>query len=316
MKEYFWAGMKTTQRVESIDSFFDGFVNYQTKLFEFPLKYSIALKKRARDEADADANCSKYVRRLISGFEVEKLFQKVYTDTKFQEVQTECARMMYYFCREEKFISETVVQYILEDRVWIVPKGMSEEKLTDPRRFLSTTFNNVTKEVVCDCKKFVTDGIMCKHMFRILDQNHVFEIPETYIVYRWRKDISRKHTRVKVEYHDPSESVEVKRYNRLMTAFEGLCDEAVMVNEETVELVLQGINQMRVQVEGLKQKKLRIGGLINLRLAFATSGKSKLPVLRNPNVMQNESNDHRILKGNELLSRNTLNWCDGESQSF
>ncbi|XP_021743976.1 protein FAR-RED IMPAIRED RESPONSE 1-like [Chenopodium quinoa] len=33
MKEHFWAGMKTTQRVESINSFFDDFVNRKTKLY-------------------------------------------------------------------------------------------------------------------------------------------------------------------------------------------------------------------------------------------------------------------------------------------
>ncbi|XP_021765847.1 protein FAR-RED IMPAIRED RESPONSE 1-like [Chenopodium quinoa] len=95
MKEFFWAGMKTTQRVESINWFFDGFVNHNTKLFKFPQKYCIALGKRVRDEVSADQRCSKYLRRLVSGFKVEKFFQKIYTDSKFQEVQTECSRMMY-----------------------------------------------------------------------------------------------------------------------------------------------------------------------------------------------------------------------------
>ncbi|XP_021736492.1 protein FAR-RED IMPAIRED RESPONSE 1-like [Chenopodium quinoa] len=46
MKEHFWAGMKTTQRVESINSFFDGFLNRHTKLHEFPEKYTRAMAKR------------------------------------------------------------------------------------------------------------------------------------------------------------------------------------------------------------------------------------------------------------------------------
>ncbi|XP_021771464.1 protein FAR1-RELATED SEQUENCE 8-like [Chenopodium quinoa] len=181
-----------------------GFVNRNAKIFEFPLKYSKALEKWTRDESNEDANFSKYLRRLVSGFEVEKLFQKLYTDTKFQEIQTECARMMYCFCLEERFIEDTIILYIEEDRVWVVPEGLSEENLIDRRRFYFATFNTVTKDVLCDCRKFQTDGIMCKHMIQILDQNHVLDIMEKYIVNRWRKDIIRKHTCVKVEYHDPS----------------------------------------------------------------------------------------------------------------
>ncbi|XP_021747121.1 protein FAR-RED IMPAIRED RESPONSE 1-like [Chenopodium quinoa] len=87
MINYFWAGMKTTQRVESINSFFDGFLTRNTKLCEFPQKYAAAMDKRVGDETDADAKCSKYIRRLVSGFTVEDVFQKIYTDTKFQKVQ-------------------------------------------------------------------------------------------------------------------------------------------------------------------------------------------------------------------------------------
>ena len=87
MKEYFWAGMKTTQRVESINRFFDGYVNRKTKLHEFPQKYDMALTQRVSDEVSADERCSKYLRRLVSGFKFEKNFQKLYTDNKFQEVQ-------------------------------------------------------------------------------------------------------------------------------------------------------------------------------------------------------------------------------------
>ncbi|XP_021744420.1 protein FAR1-RELATED SEQUENCE 1-like [Chenopodium quinoa] len=227
MKEYFWAGMKTAQRVENISSFFDGFVNRHTKLFEFPHKYSREMTKRVQDENDADAKCSKYLRRLVTGFNVEKVFQKLYTNTKFQE-----------------------------DRVWIVPEGSSEEVLTNRRRFYCATFNTDTKEILCDCRKFETHSIMCKHIIRILDLNFVKEIPNKYIVNRWRKDILRKHTRVKVSYHDPSKSIEVIRYNRLMNAFEGICDEAAMVNDETVEMVLTSLTRLKSEVTKCMKRKL------------------------------------------------------------
>ena len=105
MREYFWAGMKTTQRVESINNFFDGFVNRKTRLYEFPEKYKRAMARRVKAENEADARCGKYRRRLVSGFHVEKFFHDIYTDTKFQEIQIECCRLIHCSGRELDSIS-------------------------------------------------------------------------------------------------------------------------------------------------------------------------------------------------------------------
>ncbi|XP_021758346.1 protein FAR-RED IMPAIRED RESPONSE 1-like [Chenopodium quinoa] len=254
MKEFFWAWMKTTQRVESINSFFDGFVSRKTKLHEFPKQYTRAMTKRVKDETDAHANCTKYVCRLLSEFKLEKLFQKIYTDTKFQEIQAELSRLMYCYCRDEKMISETVVQYLVEDRVWIIPAGEREEVITDRRRFYQVTFDNISKEVSFDCRKFESCGIMCKHMFRILDQNLVFDILDKYILTRWRKDVQRRHTRVIVPYHDPSKIVQVKRFNAILCNFESICEVAANVDDETV-LVMKILSKLKSEVDEAKQKR-------------------------------------------------------------
>ncbi|XP_021768883.1 protein FAR-RED IMPAIRED RESPONSE 1-like [Chenopodium quinoa] len=250
MRDFFWADMKTTQRVESINSFFDGFLNRKTKLFEFPQKYDKAMEKRIDDETDADAKCGKYIRRLVTGFAVEKLFQKIYTDTKFQEVRIECRRLMYCYPREENILSETLVQYLIEGRVWIVPEGKSEAVLTDRRRFYSATFHTETKVVCCDCRKFETDGIICRHIIRILDLNQVVDIPERYVLKRWQKDLLRKHTRVKASYHNPSKVGVWKRYNMMMNAFEQSCEEAAMVDDGMVKNVLTTLDQLQSKNAG------------------------------------------------------------------
>ncbi|XP_021713700.1 protein FAR-RED IMPAIRED RESPONSE 1-like [Chenopodium quinoa] len=250
MKEHFWAGMKTTQRVESINSFFDGFVNRQTKLHEFPEKYTRAMGRRVKSELDADSRCGKYVRRLVSGFKVEKLFQKIYTDAKFQELQKECARMGYYVPHERQDIGNNKTEYVLEDRVWIVPEGKSEDVITDRYRFVRVTFCHETKDVVCECRKFETFGILCKHVIRVLELNRVFDIPEKYILDRWRKDVPRKHTRVKVAYHDPDELPEVQHYRKMMREFEPICEEASAVDDvQTVDMVIGSLKQLHLDVK-------------------------------------------------------------------
>ncbi|XP_021773585.1 protein FAR-RED IMPAIRED RESPONSE 1-like [Chenopodium quinoa] len=274
VKEFFWAGVKTTQRVESINRFFDGYVNRKTKLHEFPQKYCMALDQRVRDELSADARCSKYLRRLVSGLKVEKIFQKLYTDNKFQEVQKECTRMMYCNVRGEKVLSEKLIQYSVVNRVWIVPPGASEDVITNRRRSYNVTFCPVTKEVQCDCRKFETSGILCIHCIRILDENLVEDLLEMYVVDRWRKDIPRKHTRVKVAYHDPGDTVNVKRFNKMMQKLEPLCETAAMVDDQTVHMVIETLSKLQLAVNERRDKKSKENVPVVSTLTSATEGRT------------------------------------------
>ncbi|CAI9285832.1 unnamed protein product [Lactuca saligna] len=44
------------------------------------------------------------------------------------------------------------------------------------------------KEVKCSCNHFIRTGILCCHIFAVLKNNHIEEIPEQYILRRWRMD--------------------------------------------------------------------------------------------------------------------------------
>ena len=54
LKDIFWARMTTSQRSENINSFFDVFVNANTKLVEFVNQYdkTVAACHRARSQED------------------------------------------------------------------------------------------------------------------------------------------------------------------------------------------------------------------------------------------------------------------------
>ncbi|KAL2930606.1 Protein FAR-RED IMPAIRED RESPONSE 1 [Bienertia sinuspersici] len=74
MKDQFWAGMRTTQRVESINSFFDKFVTRKTRLCEFGEKYVAAIERRIMQEKEADEIGHKYTRNSLTGIPLEKYF--------------------------------------------------------------------------------------------------------------------------------------------------------------------------------------------------------------------------------------------------
>ncbi|KAL2928754.1 Protein FAR-RED ELONGATED HYPOCOTYL 3 [Bienertia sinuspersici] len=85
MKDMFWAGMRSTQRVESMNSFFDKYLKKQTRLYEFVQQYCKAMERRAEDEKQADAESARFCHQLVSDFPIERVFQKIYTFAKFLE---------------------------------------------------------------------------------------------------------------------------------------------------------------------------------------------------------------------------------------
>lgn len=95
MKDLFWAGMKTIQRLESINGFFYGFVNKKTRLYQFVQQYENALEHRTNDEKNADSESSRFTQHCVTTFLLEKTFRKFYTDAKFSEVQLECMKTLY-----------------------------------------------------------------------------------------------------------------------------------------------------------------------------------------------------------------------------
>ncbi|XP_021747106.1 protein FAR1-RELATED SEQUENCE 4-like [Chenopodium quinoa] len=162
--------------------------------------------------------------------------------------------MLYVVPKVEDIISATAIQYLIEDRVWIRKSGTNEDVVTECYRFYTVTFNPVTKECSCDCRKFEKDGILCRHVIRVWDQNKVKDIPPKYVISRWRKDVIRRHTRVKVAYHDPSQTEECKRYNTLLPDLESLCEEASTVNDDTVEIVQAAVKKLREEVRASRAK--------------------------------------------------------------
>lgn len=65
VKDTFWAGMSTTQRSESINAFFDGYVQSTTTLKTFVEQYELALSKKVQKEEDEDARCMLVEQQVI-----------------------------------------------------------------------------------------------------------------------------------------------------------------------------------------------------------------------------------------------------------
>ncbi|XP_021756068.1 uncharacterized protein LOC110721227 [Chenopodium quinoa] len=119
----------------------------------------------------------------------------------------------------ERDISDGVVEHVIEDRVWIWS-------------------NFKKKEVPVEDRK----RIPCSHIIKVLDLHSVKEVPKALVLDRWRKDITRKHTMVKVANHDPFKTEEVQRYDKAMVALEPILLRA----------------SMSVELSGVLMEKIRV----------------------------------------------------------
>ncbi|XP_057779720.1 putative protein FAR1-RELATED SEQUENCE 10 [Salvia miltiorrhiza] len=96
----------------------------------------------------------------------------IYTRKKFLEVQIEIVEAVNRCCIKTMDIDEEQHRYAIDDRsngVFNVVLTISEDTIT------------------CSCKHFVKSGLPCRHMFFVMRNIGLKEIPSKYIVHRWLK---------------------------------------------------------------------------------------------------------------------------------
>ncbi|XP_028074240.1 protein FAR-RED IMPAIRED RESPONSE 1-like [Camellia sinensis] len=162
VKDVFWAGMPTTQRSESMNAFFDGYVNSKTTLKQFFEQYDHALRSKVEKEMKADLKSRKKLYDCLTVYEFEKQFRVAYTNAKFKEVQVELKRLLY--CRANLVKEEgAMCTYHVKEAVLVGEKMKTVEFVV---------YFNAT-----EC-----------------------ELHYKYIVSRWKKDIERGYTSIPTTY--------------------------------------------------------------------------------------------------------------------
>ncbi|XP_022841931.1 protein FAR1-RELATED SEQUENCE 5-like [Olea europaea var. sylvestris] len=94
-KTTFWASMSTTQRSESMNAFFDGYVHSKTSLKQFVKQYERALRNKVEKEFQVDFKSFSQMVPCATQLEMEQQYQSVYTISKFREVQAEFTGKVY-----------------------------------------------------------------------------------------------------------------------------------------------------------------------------------------------------------------------------
>ncbi|XP_021727255.1 protein FAR1-RELATED SEQUENCE 2-like [Chenopodium quinoa] len=227
----------------------DEFVDHWVHIVDYyKLGDNSWLEGKGRVRKNCGSNTIRYIRHVSTDFPAEEVFQKCHTDAKFKEVEQECKRMLYVLRLDDYEVGENQVEFVIEDRVWIKPKFAKTEYVTKTRRCYRVCYDSNRYEASCDCKHFECHEIICCHMIFVYDHCGVSFVPEMYILRRWRKDIKRKHTRVKVAYHDPLNTDETRKYHKLMGMYEPICSKASAC-KEGVEAMAELLQLMELKVD-------------------------------------------------------------------
>ncbi|XP_022891883.1 protein FAR1-RELATED SEQUENCE 5-like [Olea europaea var. sylvestris] len=185
-------GCQLLNAVRVCNAFFDGYVHSKMTLKQLVKQYEQALRNK-----------------------VEKEFQADFKSFSQMEVQEEFTGKMY--CSLVSF-SDGVSGATYEVREDVIHDEHSRKKA------FFFTFQRDKCEISCSCQNFEFRGIICKHMIAVLVRNDVKSIPERYILRRWRRDVTRAHTRVPVNYDGLISTLWQLKYDKMCQRFATLAD--------------------------------------------------------------------------------------------
>ncbi|XP_047326870.1 protein FAR-RED IMPAIRED RESPONSE 1-like [Impatiens glandulifera] len=272
VKDKFWAGMSTSQRSESMNAFFDGYVHSKTTLKQFVEQYDSAMKSKIEKEKASDFMSYNSCFPVISAYSIEKQFQNIYTNKIFTMVQNEIRALMYCNTSLMKQEGSTTVFEVVET---VFGKGGADGKDIP---FL-VHYNESQCEMKCLCRLFEFRGIVCRHLIYVLFRLKISIVPDKYILNRWRKDVNRGYQEITNIYDDSYHIEEDKRRkNRLQPLWNEVSDlgskndENLLIVEEMLKETKQRLMDVN-KIHSMEGDESRIAKSLHSPLKVRSRGR-------------------------------------------
>ncbi|QHO07828.1 Protein FAR-RED ELONGATED HYPOCOTYL [Arachis hypogaea] len=268
LDHHFWAGMRSTQRSESMHSFFNKYITRNSSLIQFVKQYDNCLGSREQAERESDAADFHTVIPCATKSSIEAQFQDAYTHAKFREVQAQFRGKANCITR----LKNSALGY----SVYEVGEQVSSSIFN---KFV-VTYDSVAAEVKCQCLLFESRGILCRHALSVLSFEQVSQVPPRYILERWSKKeltaiLYRAYDNVMAEM----ESLKAKRKGTSSLSHE----------DANLESVNELQSPPRIRTRG--RPKNRLGSKLDKQIANATK-KKKTKVLSEINLFDAASAVH------------------------
>lgn len=225
MEDVFLAGLSTTERAESITSFFDRYICPETTFKEFIGLHGKISKDMYDMEANADFESRHKQHRLRSLLGFEKQMSSIYTDAIFKQFQVEVLGVASCSLQKNSENEATLI-FQVDD--------------SDEHQSSIVSWKEEELRICCSCRSFEYKGFLCRHALLVLQMSSVSSIPCHYILKRWTKDAKVRQTVTEVP----------RRLNFRLQRFHELCKLATKLGEagslspETYHITFQALEEV------------------------------------------------------------------------
>ncbi|GFZ21965.1 hypothetical protein Acr_29g0011270 [Actinidia rufa] len=143
--------------------------------------------------------------------------------------------------------------------------------------------NHVNSPGKLSCRLFEFKGMVCQHQLAVFHRRRVERLPEKYVLRRWRKDVKRVHTKIRINYDNSSSTIEARRHDNMCNLFNEVADLAED-SEEKYEIVIGRIRELKIE---LLQSSVVCGSnlLSDTPNASASLGDVAIPSKESRNIL-------------------------------
>ncbi|XP_028096837.1 protein FAR1-RELATED SEQUENCE 6-like [Camellia sinensis] len=221
-----------------MNAFFDGYVNPKTTLKQFVKQYDNDLKSKVEKKKKADFKSWYKVFDCLTVYGFEKQYQDAYTNAKFKKVQAKIKRLVYcqsFLVKEEG----SICTYFVKEAVVVLGKMKHVDFVV--------YYNSTEFDVQFMCRLFEFRGIMFAHSLVVLIIRCINEVPNKYILPRWRKDLDRWYTCIKTTYTGFGDNFNAKVYDKMNKKLIGIVHFAGN-SEGKIKIIDHGLDEIKARV--------------------------------------------------------------------
>ncbi|KAL7244751.1 hypothetical protein ACSBR2_000169 [Camellia fascicularis] len=179
-----FAGMRSTQRVEGMNAYFNMFLEQKVRLYEFVAQYDRALARMRVNEAETESKTENSFSVSTTPLRsLEKHAAELFTRKIFSLFRHEISK------EGKLFVIERVE---LED-----PRTYRFGEYKAPISTWTVEYFPADITIKCCCLKFESFGIPCCHMVAVMKSEQLMCIPPSCVLKRWTR-------RARSGYQQPS----------------------------------------------------------------------------------------------------------------
>lgn len=174
LRDAFFAEMSITQRSDSMNSYFDGYVNASTSLSQFFKLYEKALESRNEKEVKADFETMSTPPILKTPSPMEKQASVLYTRKIFSRFQEELVGTLTFMAAKGEDDGEVITYHVA--------------KYGEDHKTFRVRFNVLDMKATCSCQMFEFSGLLCRHVLAVFRVTNILTLPSHYILRRWTRN--------------------------------------------------------------------------------------------------------------------------------